>query len=277
MSGSDMTPSNCLLDQDLTVPRAERKVYLDVMEVLTEKRISFLVGGGRALAFYTGTTRHTKDLDLIVRSKDVSRIMEIFASEGYRTTLRFEHWLGKLSKDEAVVDVIFGSGNGLCSVDEGWFQHAVSGKMFNRPVSFCPPEELIWSKAFLMERTRFDGADIAHLIAAKGHELNWTRLLRRFETHWRVLFSHLILCSYIYPSNRSMIPDWVIAQMLRYTESDMHLPLSSEHICRGTLLSWSQYLADIEQNKYQDGRHFPHGILTKHQTDRLTATFREGE
>ncbi|HKO29682.1 MAG TPA: nucleotidyl transferase AbiEii/AbiGii toxin family protein, partial [Nitrospiraceae bacterium] len=217
MPRRDMTQLNSLVYQRFTVPSVERKVYLDVIEILTDRHIPFLVGGGMALAFYTGLERATKDLDLIVLPRNASRAMEIAAAAGYQTKLRFEHWLGKLSKDDVVVDIIFGSGNGLCVVDEEWFDHAISGTMFNRAVEFCAPEEIIWSKAFVMERNRFDGADIAHLIAAKGEELDWARLLRRFHTHWRVLFSHLILCSYIFPSNRSMIPDWVIAQLLRQT------------------------------------------------------------
>ena len=32
------------------------------------------------------------------------------------------------------------------------------------PVKHCAPEEMIWMKAYIMERERFDGADIAHIL-----------------------------------------------------------------------------------------------------------------
>ena len=64
-----------------------------------------------------------------------------------------------------------------------------------------PIEEMIWSKAFLMERERFDGADVLHLVRARQKEINWPRLLSRFGEHWRVLLSHLVLFPYVYPND----------------------------------------------------------------------------
>ena len=62
-----------------------------------------------------------------------------------------------------------------------------------------PVEEMIWSKAFLMERERFDGADVPHLMRARQQRSNWPRLLPRFGEHWRVLLAHLVLFPYVYP------------------------------------------------------------------------------
>ena len=36
------------------------------------------------------------------------------------------------------------------------------------PALVVPAEEMIWSKAFIQERERFDGADIHHLLRCKG-------------------------------------------------------------------------------------------------------------
>ena len=119
-------------------------------------------------------------------------------------------------------------------------------------VNFCPVEELIWSKSFVMERERYDGADIAHIIRARGGRLDWPRLLRRFETHWHVLLSHLILFDFIYPAERSVIPGWLIRDLLQRLEAEQARPLSRNHVCRGTLLSRSQYRTDVEDLGYQD-------------------------
>ena len=43
-----------------------------------------------------------------------------------------------------------------------------------------PAEEQLWSKAFVQDRERFDGADVAHLILGRGRQFDWRRLLRRF-------------------------------------------------------------------------------------------------
>lgn len=255
----------------------EQAFYCDVMDILTAARIPFLVGGGYALAAYTGIARATKDLDLFILPADVSRTLDACSSAGFSTKLKFSHWLGKVSKDEYFVDIIFGSGNGLCSVDEVWFQYAVPSTVLHRPVLLCPPEETIWFKAFIMERDRFDGADLAHLLNAKGKELDWARLLRRFHSHWRVLFSHLILCGYIFPSDRAKLPEWLLKEFVRRLVLEMNSAPSTERWCHGTLLSWAQYLPDIYGRNYQDARHFPKGNLSKDQTAALTDIFQTDE
>ena len=51
-----------------------------------------------------------------------------------------------------------------------------------------------------MERERYDGADVAHIILAYGDRMDWRRLIDRFGRYWRVLLSHLVLYGFIYPS-----------------------------------------------------------------------------
>ena len=141
----------------------------------------FVIGGALALRYYTGIVRHTKDLDLFVRSEDYPRVLEKLAARGYRTELTDPQWLAKVFFEEHFVDVIFGSGKGLGPVDQTWFEHAVPGEILGLPVRLCPLEEMIWSKAFIMERERYDGADVAHLLRARGPEMDWQRLLQRLR------------------------------------------------------------------------------------------------
>jgi hypothetical protein len=57
-----------------------------------------------------------------------------------------------------------------------------------------------------MERERFDGADIAHILRCCVAEIDWPHLLRRFGPDWRVLLSHLVVFGYVYPGERARIP-----------------------------------------------------------------------
>ena len=70
-------------------------------------------------------------------------------------------------------------------------------------VRLSPAEEMIWSKAFIQERERFDGADVMHLLREIGPSLDWPRLLMRFGDYWRVLLSHLIMFGFVYPDKRA--------------------------------------------------------------------------
>ena len=70
-----------------------------------------------------------------------------------------------------------GASNGVARVDDLWFTHAVDAQLFDVPVQLCPAEEMMWSKGFVQERERFDGADVMHLIRELGSSLDWDRLL----------------------------------------------------------------------------------------------------
>src|SRR5258705_333222 len=138
-----------------------------------------------------------------------------------RAELTHPHWLGKVYADDAYVDVIFRSGNAVAEVDDEWFEHAIPDEVLGMPASLCPAEEVIWSKGFVMERERFDGADMAHLFRACAERLDWDRLLRRYGAHWRVLLSHLVLFGFIYPAESSKIPNWVMSDLLTRLHAEM--------------------------------------------------------
>ena len=236
--------------------------YRGVLNAMNRSKIRYLVGGGYALDHYTGIGRDSKDLDLVLEAPNALAVLQVFSALGYRTELCFPHWLGKIFGDSYVVDIIFSSGNGLCHVDNDWFEHSVPGEILGTAVMLCPAEELIWTKGFIMERERYDGADIAHLVRARGPELDWSRLLRRFGAHWQVLLSHLILFSFVYPGERALVPRWVLNDLAQRMESQIADDAQCDRACRGTLLSRSQYRIDVEAWGYEDPRHQPIGSMT---------------
>ena len=241
--------SNAILE-----PEA-RQFYSHALDVLEAHNARFLVGGAYALAHYTGIHRHTKDLDVFVHPGDVPRLLELLAGSGCETDVTFPHWLAKARCGEHYVDLIFGSGNGVATVADEWFEQAVGGMALDRPVKLVPAEEMIWSKAFIQERERFDGADVMHLIRALGPQLSWQRLLQRFgDRHWRVLFTHLVMFGFVYPSERDKIPDWVIRELMDHLADEMLAQPGADPLCRGPLLSRQQYLVDLQQWGYADAR-----------------------
>jgi hypothetical protein len=228
--------------------------YLHVLRVLQEADARFLVGGAYALRYYVGIERDTKDFDIFVRREDYDSVMTVLDDSGCRTELTHPHWLGKATCETALVDVIFSSGNGVALVDEDWFHYARTGHVFDAAVKLCPPEEMIWSKAFVTERERYDGADIMHLLLACAETLEWDRLLRRFGEHWRVLFSYLCQFGFVYPSERDRIPGWVMMSLTELLSAELHAPPPHERICQGTLMSREQYLPDLEHWGFVDAR-----------------------
>ncbi|MGH3443354.1 MAG: nucleotidyltransferase [Nitriliruptorales bacterium] len=251
--------------------------YGKALAALADAGIPFLVGGGYAVHVYTGIARMTKDFDLFVLPEDVSRVLQTLAAAGYHTELTYPHWLAKVYSGKEVIDVIFSSGNGMCRVDQGWFEHATDAVVLNLAVKVCPPEESIWQKAFIMERDRFDGADIAHLLRVRAGTLDWPRLLERFGPHWRVLFMHLVMFGFIYSDEQTLIPAWVMHELLDRFREQVDHPPQADHVCRGTLFSREQYQIDVEAWGYQDPRLTPLGRMTATDLAKWTPVAGNGE
>ena len=240
---------------------AEIAFYQDVLRTLDAARVPALVGGAYAFAAYTGIARNTKDLDLFLRPVDYERAAAVLGDAGYDVQLAFPHWLGKVHSDPWFVDLIFDSGNGATPVDDGWFEHALPADVLGAHAKIVPVEEMIWSKAFIMERERYDGADVAHMLHACSATLDWARLLDRFGRHWRVLMSHLVLFGFIYPGERDKVPRWLMDALLARLRDDMEAPSAPTAVCQGTLLSREQYLHDLREHGYTDGRLVPFGSM----------------
>jgi aminoglycoside-2''-adenylyltransferase len=237
--------------------------YMDALRQLHETNIPFLIGGAFAFSHYSKVPRDTKDIDVFVRPADCPRVLDAFAQAGYETEMPFPHWLGKIRRGPHFMDVIFNSGNAVARVDDLWFDHSTRADILGTIVRLSPVEEMIWSKAFIQERERFDGADVMHLLRETAPTLDWPRLLMRFGDYWRVLLSHLILFGFVYPDKRHNIPAWVMEELLR--RLSVSRPNANSDVCYGTLLSREQYLHDVERTKYRDGRAEPIGAMTEEQ------------
>jgi len=247
-----------------------RDFYRRALETLRGAGVPFLVGGSFALEAYTEIERPTKDLDLFLQSSDRDGALAALAAAGYATEVVFPHWLAKGYRGADYLDLIFSSGNGVCSVDASWFDHAAPAEVLDVSVHLCPVEEMIWQQSFVMERERYDGAAVAHLFRSRARRLDWPRLLRRFGPNWRVLLAHLILFGYVYPGHRADVPAVVLDELLARARREASDPPPGDRLCRGTLLSRAQYLIDIRGWGYQDARLMPHGQMSQAEVDRWT-------
>jgi hypothetical protein len=251
--------------------RVREERHRRAIDAMIRSRIPFLIGGGYALQTYAPNVRSTNDLDVFVRRCDAMVFLGALSAEGLDTELRFPHWLGKARIEGESIDVIYSSGNGVAEVDDDWFMHAVPATVCGVPVRLSAPEEMIWSKAFVMERERYDGADIAHLILACRQRLDWRRLLDRFGRHWRVLLSHLTLFGFVYPGERDCVPRGLILELCRRLAEETRGPMVDQRLCQGTLLSREQYLVDVSSWGYADGRLPPAGSMTPDEVALWTA------
>ena len=259
-------------DADDLVPDAKQEFFRHVLQTLKDGGVDFMVGGAYAFTRYTGIARPTKDFDLFVRYRDLERSLAVLAADGFKTEFTFSHWLGKAYKDDDFVDLIFSSGNGVAAVDDQWFENAPTAEVLGVTVRLTPPEEMIWSKSFVIERERCDVADVLHILHACGPTLDWRRLVARYGRWWRVLMAHLVLFGFTYPGERTKIPVKVLDAFLDRFKRELHRDASRRKLCQGTLFSRQQFLVDIERWGYEDARLDLHGgNMTAGEVDAWTA------
>ncbi|MBI2074940.1 MAG: hypothetical protein HYT83_03845 [Candidatus Levybacteria bacterium] len=211
-----------------------------------------MVGGSFALREYTlDIGRPMHDLDLFCKAGDYPKTLIIFNKEGYKTSIPDERWLAKIEKGNNFIDLIFSSPNYINPVDDSWLSYAKEATLFGIDTKMIAPEELIWCKAYIQERIHFDGADINHLILRKGDKLDWKRLLMRMENHWDLLLSILINFRFVYPSERGLVPKWLMNELISRLKSQLQNPIPKDKICRGPLLSRTQYEVDTTKNGFK--------------------------
>jgi hypothetical protein len=139
----------------------------------------------------------------------------------------------------------------LCPVDDRWFEHATEGQLYGIDVKFMPAEELIWCKLYVQNRERYDGSDINHIILRYGDRLDWKRLWTLTEAHWQLLLAQFMSFQFVYPSERDLIPRWLMDELLLRAQEQYQVEKTTEKICRGPFIDQTQYGVDITEWDYK--------------------------
>jgi hypothetical protein len=238
------------LDAGLAPVEAEI-FYAEVMSELKRLGLPFLVGGGYAVSAYAGLKRQAKDIDLFTTAGEFPAILGALGKR-YEVIIEDERWIAKLIQAERFVDVIFGSANGQVPVTAEWFENAVQAEILRIPVLILSPTELIWSKVFIRDRCRYDGADIVHTILTQHDRIDWDRLLSHMDAHWEILLSQLLEYRWAYPSERHRVPDWLLHELIRRIGLQLNLPQPVRRVCRGRILSRLDYRHAIDEWGFAD-------------------------
>lgn len=239
---------------DFWIPDTEREVYKRALEALNAAGVPFVVAGAYAIYEHTGIYRKTKDLDLFFEPRVVVDAARALRAAGFVTRLEDAHWLAKATSGESFVDLIYGMGNGIAFIDEGWSSHSRPGILAATTVRIAPPEELIWHRLFISERHRHDMSDIVHLMLCLGDTLDWERLVDRVGVHWPLLLSQILMFSFVYPGYRTNIPSWVPQRLLRLASEQIGRDEPDLDITRGPLISRFSFMIDVREWGFLDPR-----------------------
>ena len=226
------------------------KAYTTALEAIGTSGIPFLIGGGLAFQHYTGHPRTFNDLDVFCKAGDYPKILQLLEAKGFTTAIQDEKWIAKASKGKAHIDFLFSAPNNLQTVEDSWFKTGQNGQIFGMSVPFLGANELVWSKIYVQNATKFDGPDVYHLILKIGETLDWRGLLSRMEADWEVLLAAIINFRFVFPSNRTIIPGWLMGELLERLERQLAMPIPHDNICRGPLLSRTNYAYDVNEGGF---------------------------
>src|SRR6266700_3522126 len=163
-----MTASTATAVQAILGEVSANEFHRRSVAALHAAEVPFLIGGAYMVEVCGGVSRSTKDFDLYVRPNHAKAALRALARAGYKTELTFPHWLAKATYEGDIVDLIFRAGNGLCEVDDSWFDRARDDEQLVR--RFGPDWRVLLSHLVLFgyiypgERARIPAAIMEDLL-----------------------------------------------------------------------------------------------------------------
>ena len=191
-------------------------VYGALLDAARRAELRVAMGGGLASSAYSGYVRNTKDMDLYLVEPDQEKLMEIMAGQGFTEYTEFSYdptWSYRGSRGDHVVDLLWRMLNGRGSVDEVWTSQGWDLEVKGVQFRLIPPEELLWSKLYILRRERTDWPDILNVLFAQGPALDWQRLLNHVAEDAEVLASVMSLFRWMCPGRAADLPGWIWGEL----------------------------------------------------------------
>lgn len=195
------------------IPDDQWRVYRNVIHGLRRRGIPFALGGAFALAAYTARWRNTKDLDLYILPQDREAVIDVITGAGltdlYERLPYERHWIYRASRDDIIVDAIWGMANHKADVDPAWLTRGPTIALRGEPLRVLPAEELVWDKMYIVQRERCDWPDVLNLIDATCDGLDWEHLLHRTGPDTPLLAGVLTVFRWLCPGKALTLPAWI--------------------------------------------------------------------
>jgi hypothetical protein len=216
------------------VSEKEWAIYSRAIEAVRAAGVDFMLGGGFALAAFTGRWRDTKDIDLYIRPQDRDRVVKALASAGFKDyydQLPYDRkWIYRSIRSGVIVDIIWSMANQRAQVDSLWFERAGTLELRGQKLLILPPEEFMWCKLYILQRDHCDWTDVFNLLHAVGHRLDWAHLINRLEEDAPLLKALLLVYGWLCPQGVLKLPErlW---RLLRMSPPNASLkPPTHDHI-----------------------------------------------
>lgn len=193
-----------------TITSEQWELYRDAIRAIRQAGIPFLLGGGFALALYTGRWRNTKDIDFYIRREDRDRAVKALANAGftdYYPQLAYDRkWIYRSTRSGVIVDIIWAMANQRTQTDDLWFDRATPIAIRSESMQLVPMEEFMWCKLYILQRDHCDWTDVFNLLYVAGEQIDWDHLLHRLEEDAPLLKGLLSVYGWLCPRRAAKLP-----------------------------------------------------------------------
>ena len=192
------------------IPNDGWGVYQSAIQAIKDAGVEFLLGGGFAMATFSGRWRDTKDIDFYIRPTDRDKVVAALTKAGfvdYYERLPYDRkWIYRSTKGDFIVDIIWAMANQRTQVDEVWFQRAGKVRIRNETLRVVPIEEFIWCKFYILQRDHCDWTDIFNVLYRSAWRVDWEHLLGRLEEDVALAKALLTLYCWLCPKAAKELP-----------------------------------------------------------------------
>jgi hypothetical protein len=188
----------------------EWRIYKRAIRAVRDANIPFLLGGGFALATFTGRWRDTKDIDFYVMPQARQAAIQALKRAGFSDYIAIRAydrgWIYRSVRSDVIVDIIWSMANRRARVDKTWFARAQPIMVRGEQVNVVPMEEFIWCKLYILQRDHCDWTDIFNLLYSSGPKVNWQHLIERLQNDTALLKAVLLVYCWLCPGRALQLP-----------------------------------------------------------------------
>jgi hypothetical protein len=203
-------PHRPKVDWSQVIPDQQWALFRPVLITARARGLRFAIGGGLAFSAYSGRLRNTKDMDLFVRPADREALITLLTEAGYQDyyeQLPYDRkWIYRGIRDGEIIDVMWQMANYRTEVDDDWLTRGPIVEIRGEEVRLLAPEELLWSKLYVLQRERCDWPDLLNILYTVGPELDWAHLLERLADDAPVLGGLLNVFGWLCPERARDLP-----------------------------------------------------------------------
>jgi Domain of unknown function (DUF1814). len=227
---------------------AQWVVFRAAIAAARDNQIPFALGGAVALAYYTRQWRPTKDLDMYVKPDDRERLIAAIREAGLRDLFDEQpydrRWIYRSHIHNVIVDIIWAMANLTAEVDDAWLNRGPILRVRGVEVRVLPPEELVWTKLYVLQRDRCDWPDILNILCSAAPSVDWAYLLERIADDAPLLSAVLAVFTWLCPGQSLNLPDWVRERLSLPKSDNPNLPMDRQRACKLDSRPWLRLIPE---------------------------------